>query len=61
MSSETAKSIPPKPAEWGKGIRRIVNGHDATGKAVVLSDSECELTVRQTHNYRLTALLNFCG
>ena len=42
------KPVPTKPEDWGKGIRRIVNGHsDTSGKAVVLSDSECELKVRQ--------------
>jgi len=45
MSEEqTSKPYPPKPENWSRGIRRIVNGHDASGKGVVLSDLEQQYT-----------------
>jgi len=41
--NQPTKPIPSKPGNWSNTIRRIVNGHDASGKGVVLSDSEQEL------------------
>lgn len=40
--NQDSKKVPPKPEHWGPGIRRIVNGHDESGRAVVISDTVCE-------------------
>jgi len=35
-------TYPPKPAGWSS-VRRVVNGHDLTGKSVVVSDAACKV------------------
>jgi len=40
--SQASNKFPPKLENLAQGVRRIVNGHDESGKAVVLSDTLCE-------------------